>query len=182
MTASYSNLQSILHDSVLYQSCCDVIYIISHNVTVYSNDAHPRWMIQRRDLHIEALTNEGLLDPEMYNVDLDGVTSSDLQYSTEDPEESDDVNAPGSQALFNEETEGLSDETLKIKVRSPCSNRPLTRVNIHCKNKRTHKISRGRKGTVKRSSTKTVKWTSISQDNGGLGLKSRWGTPARGCL
>lgn len=59
----------------------------------------------------------------MYNVDLDGVTSSDLQYSTEDPEESDDVNAPGSQALFNEETEGLSDETLKIKVRSPCSNR-----------------------------------------------------------
>lgn len=67
-------------------------------------------MIQRRDLHIEVLTNEGLLDPEMYNVDLDGVTSSDLQYSTEDPEESDDVNAPGSQALFNKETEGLSDE------------------------------------------------------------------------
>lgn len=111
-------------------------------------------MIQHRDIHIEALTNEGLLDPEMYNVDLNGVTSSDLQYSTEDP---DDVNAPGSQTLFNKETEGLSDETLKIKVRSPCFNRPLTRVNIHCKNKRTHKISRGRKGTVKRSSTKTVK-------------------------
>lgn len=35
------------------------------------------------------------------------ITSSDLQYSTEDPEESDDVNAPGSQALFNKETEGL---------------------------------------------------------------------------